>query len=371
MVEQLETVLRTTSTVLETKSKLDNAVQAGVSELQGLIVARLETERTFRRLEAAQCIGEPAAGLEKSRKAAADARAALDQASLKLSGLRTAVGELGSSLVESYDLLATELPRYNATIISEFAEEWGCALMAWNLALGRRHALETLLGQALDLVEPVPATVTLSPDVSRPSETLETLESNIKSIANLKKIGERQLKPGTYYDPSKIYKLVSDRWATRGVPKGSLVCDASFEPGRLSQIIELGEARPILDRDQISGITIAAAKASEIDKAAAERELVNSARLHGGPDNSSTRRPDLEAERNFKPSKADLDKASADIAAGIAAGVEAREVQRVIDKSLNEAAEKDAARAAEHAEQNKLRQKPPADPKPEWPDALH
>ena len=145
MVEQLETVLRTASTVLETKNKFDNAIQQGVTDLSGLIAARLETERTFRRLEAGAAIGEPAAGLEKSRKAAADARAALDQASLKLSGLRTAVGELGGGLVESYSLLSTELPKHFAAIVSAFEAEWGGALTAWNLALGRRRALEALL----------------------------------------------------------------------------------------------------------------------------------------------------------------------------------------------------------------------------------
>src|ERR1039458_637601 len=104
MHEQTETVLRVASAILGTKSKLDNAIKTGVSELQGLIVAQLETERTFLRLEAAVAIGEAAAGLEKAKKTAADARAALEQAALRLGGYRAALGETGSALVESYNI---------------------------------------------------------------------------------------------------------------------------------------------------------------------------------------------------------------------------------------------------------------------------
>jgi hypothetical protein len=241
---------------------------------------------------------------------------------------------------------------------------------AWCEVLGRRAEFERVLGMALDLADPLPAAVTIDADVSRPFEIRAALESSIKSIANLKKIGERPLKAGSYRDPHAVFKVITDRWESRGIARGTLIIAASVEPGRLDQLIELEQVRPVLDRDQISGIVLAAAKASEIDKAAAERELVDSERrLHSGPDNSSTRRLDLESERNFKPSKADLDKASADIAAGIAAGVEARERQRIIDKSLNEAADRDEARATKHAaERAKVHQ---AEPPKQWPEALH
>ena len=81
-------------------------------------------------------------------------------------------------------------------MIAAFEAEWQAALTTWNLVLGRRYAIEGVLKQSLDgvLVEPMPAAVTISPDVARPSEILAALESSIKSIANLKKIGERPLK---------------------------------------------------------------------------------------------------------------------------------------------------------------------------------
>src|ERR1035437_6487420 len=178
--------------ILSRKEQIEGAIRDGVTSLAELIETHMRTSREFCRQEAAQSIGEAAPGLEKGRKAAADARSALDQASLKLNGLRTALGQMGSSLVENYEVLSTELPGHFAAITSSFSEEWHCALTAWNLALGRRRALEALLDQELDLPEPVPAPVTLSADTTRPSETLFSLEKAIKNIAGGKALAERQ-----------------------------------------------------------------------------------------------------------------------------------------------------------------------------------
>jgi hypothetical protein len=365
---QTETVLRAAETVLEKKNKFDSAIQTGVSELQSLIVARLETERTFRRLEAAAAIGEPAPDLAKLKKAAADARVALDQASLKLSGLRSAVGELGCPLVESYTLLSTELPKHFAAITSSFSEEWHCALTAWNLALGRRRALEALLDQELDLDEAAPAPVTLSADTTRPSETLLSLEKAIKHIAGGKALAERPVAPG--YDAQGVYRVTSDRMAHQGILRGAFAVDATFRPGELARLVAFSEARAVLDRDVLPGVVAAATKATEIEKTAREKELVDSERrLHGGPELSSTRRLDLEELYNHKPPKADPTKVDADIAAGIAGSAQERERQHIIDASLREAADKDEARAAKQAAgRAKVHQ---AEPPKQWPEALH
>jgi hypothetical protein len=372
MHEQIGEILTAADAVLSRKRKIESAIQDGVAGLASLIANRIQSERDFRKLEAAAAIGEPAAGLAAAKKLAGEARAALDQVSLKLNGLRTALGEQGSPLVESYTTLSGALPAHNAGVIEAFEVEWQAASTTWNLLLGRRRAIEAVLGTELGLPEPVPAAVQIDADVSRPAETLAALHAALKVIANMKNISERQLKAGSYRDPNAVFKVITDRWESRGIAKGTLIIAASVEPGRLDQLIELEQVRPILDRDQIPGVLAAASKAAQIDKAAAERELLDSERrLHGGPDNSSTRRPDLEAEWSHRPSRADLAKASADIAAGIAAGVEERARQQIIDESVNRAADKDEARATKHAEQNKLRQGPSADPKPEWPDALH
>jgi hypothetical protein len=101
-----------------------------------------------------------------------DARAALDSASLKLGGLRTALGEPGTQLVEVYDQVAAAIPGHIARVAEAFEAEWQAALGAWCEVLGRRAEIERVLGMALDLADPLPAAVTIDADVSRPSETL-------------------------------------------------------------------------------------------------------------------------------------------------------------------------------------------------------
>jgi hypothetical protein len=285
MQTQTETVVQAAQAILERKQKLESVIRDEVAKLGELIAARLQTERAFRRLEAAAAIGEPAPGLEKARKAAADARAALDQASLRLNGFRSALGEQGTELVTNYDAIAAELPRHNAAIVAEFSKQWETAAAAWGAVLGRRAAIETVLGQRLKLAEPKPTTADLG-DMAKPAETLGAINAALKVIASMTSIAARQLAHGVYYDRNAIYKLTSDRMSDaspypdwrRGLPKGSLVVDASFESGRLAQLLELEECRLVQDSDIVAGLTAAAAKVSALDKAAREKEREDSER---------------------------------------------------------------------------------------------
>ena len=364
----IEQILTTADAVLSRKSKFESAIQNEVAGLAELIANRLQSERNYRRAESTAAIGEPSPDLAKLKKAADNGTAALREAGLRLNGFRSQVGEMGEDFVGCYDTLADELPRHNARVVESFAGEWQTASTTWALMLGRRHAIESLLGTELDLNEPVPTTVTLSADTTRPSEMLLALEKSLKSIAGGKALAERPVSPS--YSAAAVYRMTSDRMTPQGISRGAFVVDATFRSGELARLLEFKEARPVLDRDLAKGVVIAAKKSKEIEGIRAAKEFADSERrLHVNSDNVSTRRLDLEGERNFKPSKADLDKTAADIATGIEAGAAERERQRVIDESLNEAADRDEARAAKSAEQK--RTPPTADPKPEWPDALH
>ena len=370
MHEQIGKILTEADAVLLRTSKIESAIQDEVAGLASLIANRLQSDRDFRKLECQAAIGDPAPGLAAAKKLAGEAKSALESASLRLNGFRGAWGEMGGDFVGCYDTLAGALPAHNARVVSAFEAEWQAALTTWNRVLGRRHAIEGVLKQSLDLPEPVPAEVQIDADVSRPSETLAALTVAIKSIAGSKALAERPVAPG--YNPMGVYRVTSDRMERQGISRGAFVVDASFRPGELARLVAFSEARAVLARDVEPGVLAAATKAAEIDKAARDREWeASERRLHGGPDNSSARRLDLETEYNYQPSKADLAKSAADIAAGIAAGVEERERQRVIDQSLQEAADRDAARATKSAEQKTLRQGPSAGPKLEWPEALH
>lgn len=294
MQDQTAVAVQGAEALLERKGKIEAVISNEVAGLTRLIADQLEAERLFRRLEGQAAIGEPAPGLNQACNAAVAARAALEKASVRLGGLRAQVGDMGTGFARSYDEVAAVLPGYNAGIVAAFAVEWEAASVGWREMLGRRAAIERVLGQPMDLPDALPAAVSLN-GLVRPHETLAELAQALKAIGASKAIAERQLKPTTFYDRTKIYRLVSDRWESRGLAKGVFVVDATFEPGRLAQILELEHARPVLDRDLIQGVTDAAAKADAIDKAARAKEFADSeANLHSGPDKQTTRRHDLE-----------------------------------------------------------------------------
>ncbi|MBZ5620056.1 MAG: hypothetical protein LAQ69_15225 [Acidobacteriia bacterium] len=308
MQKQTEVVVRAAEAVLRREGKIQAAIQDGVLGLADLIAAQLRTEREFRQLEAMAAIGEAAPDLPKAKRAAADAKSALQEASLKLGGLRQQVGHLGAELVQKYDTLADEIPRHIARIVQDFTADWQAAVAVFQVALGRRAAIEGLLGEPLALPDPVTMPADIGDD-GTPHKTLAELGAAIKSIASMKTIAERQLSPTTFYDPSKIYKLVSDRWENRGLPRLALVIDASFEPGRLAQIIELEYARPIQERDLVSGVTTAATKAAAIEKAARDKEQADSERMFV-PSDENAKRSDRVRDASYSPSRSDLEKAA-------------------------------------------------------------
>jgi hypothetical protein len=306
---QQETVgaVRAASAALERKSKVEALIAAEVAGLPELIDVRLTAERDLRTAECSKALGEPAPALGKAQKAAADARATLEQASLRLAGLRANLGGQGTELVSVWDRLATTLPEYNASIVAEFAGEWRAALGAWCEVLGRRAAIERVLGEALSLPDPSPTLVDVS-ELARPHETLAAVAGALKTLASVKAIAERPRDQHVFYDPGAVYKVVSERLVSRGVEKGALVVDCTFESGRLPRLLEMEQVRLIRISDLEPGVNAAARKAKEIEDARAAKELAESERkLHTSEGRQSTRRYDLEA-LDYTPSRADLDR---------------------------------------------------------------
>jgi len=289
---KMSEVLRAAGAALERKERIEAVIRSGVAELQDLIVIRLQAERDFRRLECQAAIGElaPAAPeLGKAKKAAEAARAALAEVSLRLGGFRQQLGDMGGSFVGAYDQLEGELPRHNARLAESFASEWQESLSVWQNLLGRRAAVEALVGP-LSLPDPVAAPVDIG-EAAAPSQILTRLAAAIKNIASVKAIAERPVQSTIFYDRSATYKIVTERMAERlGICKGSLVMDASFDAGRLAQLLELGDARPVLERDLAEGVMLAASKADEILKAARKKEEADSERrLHSVNDENQKR----------------------------------------------------------------------------------
>ena len=268
----------------------------------------------------------------------------MEAASTRLAGFRQQLGEQGGALVEAYNQVAAEIPRHVARVVEAFTGEWNSALIAWQMLLGKCAEIERTFGLTLDLTQPVPTAMDLG-DKALPHKTLAQLGAAVKSVGSVEKLSRRELKPGTFYDPKGIYRLTSDRMATRGLPRNTFVCDCSFEAGRLAQLVELEEARPVADRDIVPGITLAAAKADQIDKAARDKHQTDSERRLYAPVSEDQKRSDKVHDPSYHPSAADPDK----IAAGIAAGI--REAAYEREKA---AAQFQAERVAAAREQERI-----------------
>ena len=281
MREELKTALRTAEAVLERRTRILEAVQGGVEKLSGLIISKVQTNREFRRLESQAAIGEAAPDLEKARKRAADAESALHEDSLKLRGLRMQLAEQGTAFVQSHDELAAQLPFHEAEMVKGFNEEYQAGLAAWQDILGRRAAIERLLGKKLEGLSdpiPAPAATQICDAMAAPHKTLADLAAAIQAIAGKNRLSDRLLEPTGHYDPQAVYVLTSDRSVKLGLPKGCLVTDATFFPGGLLQLIEIQECRPLLDRDQSQAAVAAEKKAAQLLKAETEEQLARSNR---------------------------------------------------------------------------------------------
>jgi len=278
MNRETEAQVKAAQTLLEKNNKLEEIIAVGVMELPSLIENALTTERVFRQLEAQGAVdGAPPAGLPAARKAAETAKAALEQASLRLNGLRANLAGLGGALAEGYDKLAAEIPKHNAAVAEAFKAEWEAALASWSALLGRRAAVERVLGKPLTLPDPVAAAADIG-DMAKPHEALASLVAAIDVIAGNDRTTRWQTLEKFYYDPKATYRISGDPEERRGFPNGSLVIDSCFEPGRLRQLVALDHARPVTWADLVAGGAVASKKAGRIEKEKRDAELAEEER---------------------------------------------------------------------------------------------
>ncbi len=302
---KLKEAIGAADAVLGRKAKIEAAITAELAKLPNLIDTRLETEAEFRRLECQAAIGEPAPGLEKMRKEAAEARGALDQASLRLGGLRANLAATGVDLVPAYDAIKGEIPSHEAALIQAFKEEWAAACSALALTLGRRIELERLTGRRLDMPEPTAAPADLG-DAGVPHARVTALAAALDHLARIKRQSRMRQdvsflgRPSTPYDRAAIYVLEKD---SDGMTAGSRVVDASFNDGVLDGLVALDRARVFNPLEVSPGALAAERKHEQIEreaKAKREQDEQEESLRRAGVTPQHTRRYDLEREAEQK-----------------------------------------------------------------------
>jgi hypothetical protein len=289
-------------------ARIEAAIHDEVQKLPALIDARLTAEQAFRSIECAAAIGEPAAGMGPARKSSLEAKAALDEAALRLAGFRRARGDLGTALVGAYEGIQAELPDHENEIINEFARnEWLPAVKAFSLVLGRRAAIEKFLGgDVIELAAPAPAAVTtdqLGP-IGQPYDHLQQLSSAIDRIrqmgtaADAPNNARRYALPGavSHFDPAAVYVL-TDIKGFLNFPQGTNFIDASLDRGWAEYLVLSGSAKAVQDIEA-DGVTIAARKLATLAREIQDREQDADAQRYSAKGVAPrTRQPNLDAKQ--------------------------------------------------------------------------
>ncbi len=230
--------------VVDARNKITAAIEAAKEKLLAAIPERFAAEVALRDAEASNALGEPV-DIEAARRRVTATAAAIEQRSTVLSGLRYRLAALAGETEVQYQAVKAALPDHAERVKSDFAAEWAKGAAAWSALLGRRAAVEALLGSALTLPEPQPSACELPAEVSAPWKACEELSAGLSEIAGLGNWADmlavdRMIPRGHRpYDRTAIYSITGP---AAGLEPGTLVVDGVFPVGMLEHLHNLGDA---------------------------------------------------------------------------------------------------------------------------------
>ncbi len=156
----------------------------------------------------------------------------------KLAGLRARVVSMSPDIEAAAHEIRENLPEHKESLRRSFSQEWQEAVSRFGTVLGKRVALEGLIGK-LDLPNPSPAAVELPESANAPFLTLEKLQSALSEIAGWSQAAiwpeVDRMTPGVGrpFDSNAVYIAVNP---ASGFPVGTLLVDASVPPGTLEHL---------------------------------------------------------------------------------------------------------------------------------------
>lgn len=264
--------LRGAVRVLELRAKVLAAIEAELKKLQSLIQDRRQVERAVIAAETAAALGE-SADPAAAHKQAEQVAKSLDKQAGILSGLRTRIAAMAGDLETERRAVSAALPEYEERVKSEFSNKWARGVATFSALLGERQALESLIGRRMELPEPQPAAVEL-PEMGAPWNALEQLTAALEQISGWSRAAawpemDSMLPGGSRpFDPTKVYVLTRPQ---NGIGAGEAVVEASFEPGTLAHLVNIGYA-VAADADEWQSALNAGSMAAQRARVEAEGE---------------------------------------------------------------------------------------------------
>jgi hypothetical protein len=220
--------------------RIVRALQNEVGAFQDLISQRVESDRALVAAETSAAMGEPA-DVGAAQQRAGNVMASIARKAAVLGGLRARLAGQASGLESNVGGIKAALPEHVDELKADFQGEWARGIKTFGTLLGKRRALEALVGKLDELAEPQAATCDLG-DVAAPWRVMKELTGAIDQIAGWSRGSIWPAVDGMGgvarpYDPSAVYVLT--RPYDDKLPEGSLVMEASLPPGFLNHLVQI------------------------------------------------------------------------------------------------------------------------------------
>lgn len=242
MTENLS--LKAAEAVLEEFGKVEAAIQ-GQNARMADVIGSLEQAGSDLQMALTEDAVEGGNGVltKAAKKRLAEARAEVDLLGEMFSGLRSRAVAVAAEMPEVLANLSPDLPSLNAEVEAGFADEWAAAVEAFSIVLGKRAAIEAVLGRPMNLAEPAPAPTTLDPEVARPKRAVDALQKTLATV-------ESRFSPSTDDLPQPgPYQVFIMRRAVHGFEIGTKVLPSAFPEGKLATLVSANWAVPARDKE--------------------------------------------------------------------------------------------------------------------------
>jgi hypothetical protein len=226
--------------VIDARNKIASAIETEKAKLLAEVAERFAAVVALRDALAANALNE-SVDLDGASGRVTKALESVGRRSVILAGLRHRLSSQAGEFESQYRAIKAMLPDHVQRLRAEFAGEWAKSAAAFSAVLGKRKAIEALVGR-LELPDPSPLACELPADTHAPWRAAEELSGALEEIAGFNRVAifpevDAMGGCGRTFDSTQVYVVKN---SASGVSPGTLVVDAYFPPGMLAHLLNIG-----------------------------------------------------------------------------------------------------------------------------------
>lgn len=143
---KMKAALKNAEKIREDRDKIARAIKTEETKLLKFIAGRVEADTALVDAETAAALGEPSP-VNVARQRSTDAMASINRQASVLGGLRSRLAAQASELEAGVRGIQSGLPEHLDALRQNFAAEWTKGVSVFGALLGKRKALEALVGR--------------------------------------------------------------------------------------------------------------------------------------------------------------------------------------------------------------------------------